>query len=195
LLVYGLKRADPTFAYPYEITSEADRVALIKAICNHAQSRLHLKLNPKRLYAAEQPSVHELCKFAKMLGDASRANPSSISAAPTEDVPHPEAKETRQMASDITQDGARLSDILEAERDVRASRYAALGIPMEPELAEQVLTQKIRESRDETATLQQKLQEYQQDRSSLTERIAKKKEELDRSKNRLQAWRAMRFVS
>ncbi|KAA6368995.1 MAG: putative clusterin-associated protein 1, partial [Streblomastix strix] len=165
-----LKRSDPTFSYPYEISTENDRVALINTICNHAWSKIHIRLNSRKLYAANDECVHELCKFAKILGDASRETPTTALSDSVigSDIAPQDAKDARQLAQDITQEGARLSDNLDAEHDLKRSRIAALQVPMEPELAERVLAQKNIEAREEVENLKLRLKELETDKESLT---------------------------
>lgn len=186
-------RADPNFSYPYEISNESDRVSLIKALCSQAQSKLHIKLNPKRLYGSELPCVHELVKIAKLICQASQINMSTAVSIPNDDKNAPEMKDSRLLASEITQNGAELADALGNERELRSLRAQALLVPMESDLAEAVLRQRLKEAKEQIKDLEQKKIERAQDKETLTDRITKKKEELERSKNRLQALRAMRF--
>ncbi|KAK2957481.1 putative Clusterin-associated protein [Blattamonas nauphoetae] len=190
-LYWLIKRADPNFMYPYEIDTDNDRVALTKAMANHATTHLHIKINPKTVYQADQASVHELFKISKILGEASRLKPGT--AMSSMDIPPPsETKETRTLASEITQDGAKLSEFLLAEKELKGSRLSALSVPMEPELAEKLLEDKIQQNKDEAKRQKERLHELERDKASLTDRIVKKKEELERCKNRLQAWKAVK---
>lgn len=162
-------------------------------MCSQAQSKLHIKLNPKRLYGSELPCVHELVKIAKLICQASQINMSTAVSIPNDDKNAPEMKDSRLLASEITQNGAELADALGNERELRGLRAQALLVPMESDLAEAVLRQRLKEAKEQIKDLEQKKIERAQDKETLTDRITKKKEELERSKNRLQALRAMRF--
>merc|ERR1719231_1903080 len=86
------------------IESEDDRVEFLTSISTALHSRAKIKLNAKRLYAANGNAVRELLKVATTLYEAQRAP---------------------ALASEITDRGARLYDLLGKEKDVRTERTRA----------------------------------------------------------------------
>lgn len=90
-------------------------------------TKAKIKLNTKRLYAADGRAVKELLKIAEMLYSASRAN--TVVEEETESVDSSSLpsqlkniKGARALATDITERGARLFDLLGKEVDVRLER-------------------------------------------------------------------------
>jgi clusterin-associated protein 1 len=103
-----------------------------------------IRLNTKRLYAADGKAVKELLKIATVLYDALRANSQVAAEDPdAEAAPMPSqlknikvppslapicphsshgAQGARLLATEITENGARLFDLLGKERDVRQER-------------------------------------------------------------------------
>lgn len=78
-----------------------------------------LKLNTKKLYASDGRAVQELLKLASLLYKATRmAHKRSVAeeeAAPPPPIKMQDVKTARTLASEITQSGAKLFDLLELE--------------------------------------------------------------------------------
>jgi clusterin-associated protein 1 len=107
---------------------EDERVEFLTSIAALLVAKARLKINTKKLYASDGRAVQELLKFATLLYRATK----SISKRGEDEttVPPPiktqDVKAARVLASDITQSGAKLFDLLETEAQDRQERARAL---------------------------------------------------------------------
>merc|ERR1719230_958487 len=112
------------------IESEDDRVEFLTSISSALLARAKIKLNTKRLYAANGNAVRELLKVATTLYEAQRVKVDASGEEESELAPLAsrlkDIKGARALASDITDRGARLYDLLGKEKDVKAERTRAL---------------------------------------------------------------------
>merc|ERR1719230_2120975 len=112
------------------IESEDDRIEFLTSISTALHARAKIKLNAKRLYAADGHAVRELLKVATTLYSASRAPVDAANEEEGELAPLAsrlkDIKGARALASEITDRGARLYDLLGKEKDVKAERTRAL---------------------------------------------------------------------
>ena len=74
VLYWMVKRYDPETAISDEIETEDDRVNFLITIAQAMAVKAKIKLNAKRLYAADGKAVKELLKISSMLYSASRVN-------------------------------------------------------------------------------------------------------------------------
>lgn len=65
-------RYDPGTSITDDITTEADRVLFLQSIAQSMLSKARIKLNIKRLYAADAVAVKELLNMAALLYKATR---------------------------------------------------------------------------------------------------------------------------
>ncbi|CAN0287693.1 unnamed protein product [Ectocarpus fasciculatus] len=72
VLYWMVKRYDPDIAVSDNIESENDRVDFLTGVAEAMLNKAHIKLNAKRLYAADGHAVKELLKLATLLYSASR---------------------------------------------------------------------------------------------------------------------------
>eukprot|EP00051_Salpingoeca_urceolata_P016751 m.224277 g.224277 ORF g.224277 m.224277 type:complete len:212 (-) comp18768_c0_seq4:2346-2981(-) len=127
LLRWLAARFDPTFEIPFDTDSESERVLFIKAVVEFLATKAHVKLNAKKLYSADLACVRELLKATSLLYSAIRPSAQQegddgVQVTRTDfdlsDRLH-DLKQTRQLASEITQRGATLFDLLGREVDLR----------------------------------------------------------------------------
>ena len=71
-------RYDPHARLSDEITTQNDRVKFISRIVQIISGRAQIKLNAKRLYAADGRAVRELLKLANLLTKAKKENTTTI---------------------------------------------------------------------------------------------------------------------
>lgn len=108
----GGGRYDPGTDVSDDISTESDRVLFLKSVAQVMLTKSRIKLNIKRLYAADGLAVKELLKVALLLYKATSSatdedSPDDL-AASTDGLPAMnsklfDAKVTRQLASEITQ--------------------------------------------------------------------------------------------
>ncbi|CAM9278245.1 unnamed protein product, partial [Scytosiphon promiscuus] len=71
-LFWMVKRYDPDIGVSDNIESENDRVDFLTGVAAAMLNKAHIKLNAKKLYAADGHAVKELLKLATLLYSASR---------------------------------------------------------------------------------------------------------------------------
>eukprot|EP00842_Homolaphlyctis_polyrhiza_P002003 jgi/Hompol1/2803/HPOL_003027-RA len=127
ILYWLVKNYDPTIDPMNDITTELGRVQFIKNIATFMAPKAHVKLNTKKLYMADGYAVKELLKIANILYEAHNMPPESeedtLSAIPPLDISNKvgQLKMSRTLASEITEKGAELYDLLGREIELRVS--------------------------------------------------------------------------
>ncbi|GMI42438.1 hypothetical protein TeGR_g13547 [Tetraparma gracilis] len=207
-LYFMVRRYDPDIVVHEGIESEDDRVAFLKSVCGAMLARASIRLNPKKLYAADGHAVRELLKVATTLYDASRFS-EGFDEDGGEGKEDDEAglggrpitsrlgdvKEARALASSITERGAKLHDLLRAEMTVRGSRESAIRFleKMEGNLeegeeqrhVEKSLAGIIEQTKEDVEKMKKQVDDFESDGAALTEKIARKTTDLERNKKRL----------
>jgi clusterin-associated protein 1 len=106
---------------------ENERVEFLTGIATLLANKARLKLSTKKLYASDGKAVQELLKLAILLYSAirtvSKRNEEEVSPPP---IKVQDVRTTRTLASEITQVGAKLYDLMEHETLERAERARAL---------------------------------------------------------------------
>eukprot|EP00771_Trimastix_marina_P000816 gnl/Trimastix_PCT/1849.p1 GENE.gnl/Trimastix_PCT/1849~~gnl/Trimastix_PCT/1849.p1 ORF type:complete len:430 (-),score=137.21 gnl/Trimastix_PCT/1849:41-1330(-) len=190
VLQWLVQRYDPTFNITIDVDTEEDRIFFLTSICSFVHQKLRMRLNPKKLYSGDGYAVQELAKIATLLASAVRTFRTS-GGAPGEST-LPDIKSTRTLASEITQDGAQLFDLLSGEDNLKKARADAISFPMELDRMEAVLQQQLAERREKTEENRRRLRDLESDRTTLQAKIEKKKTELQRLKNRLKHLQTVR---
>lgn len=208
LLDWMVKRYDPEIHVSEEIDTEDDRVEFLTGIAQAMAAKAKIKLNTKRLYAADGRAVKELLKIAEMLYSASRANSVTVE----EDAGDADSgglplqlkniKGARALATEITERGARLFDLLGKERDVRVERSRALRFldAISGNLDSTAEHQYVEKSaRDLVAGLKEGMEEMKKqcrdleaDEKGLDAKIKRKQAELERHEKRLKSLASVR---
>ncbi|EGD80220.1 hypothetical protein PTSG_10898 [Salpingoeca rosetta] len=70
ILIWIIRRIDATATIPTDVEDETDRVLFVKAVAQFMATKLHLRLNTKRLYEADGHAVKELIKATSLLYNA-----------------------------------------------------------------------------------------------------------------------------
>ena len=78
MLVWLVKRFEPTADPPTDTDTEQDRVILIRTIVQFMATKAHIKLNPKKLYQSDGYAVKELIKVASILYSAMKINTAGL---------------------------------------------------------------------------------------------------------------------
>jgi len=187
-------RFDPGTDISDDISTETDRVIFLKSIAQVMLTKSRIKLNIKRLYAADGLAVKELLKMAALLYKAT-------SSAAAEDAPEGamgpsdalpainsklfDAKITRQLASDITQTGSDLYYTLEREPELKELRFRAIHRNMDTDIIEQSIKEEVASVQNNIQSVEEMLQNLEADEKNLEAKIEKRKSELERSEKRL----------
>ncbi|XP_061884058.1 clusterin-associated protein 1 homolog [Entelurus aequoreus] len=200
IMIWLVKRYEPQMDIPGDVDTESDRVFFIKAVAQFMATKAHIKLNTKRLYQADGYAVKEMLKITsvlysammtKQMGLEDRVEDSSkfkfdISSRISE------LKEARQLASEVTSKGASLYDLLGKEVELREKRTAAIARPLEIDGTERALRAAIKEALETTEKTKEMLNNIVSDEASLDAKIEKKKQDLERSRKRLQTLQSVR---
>lgn len=204
ILRWLINRYDPDIDVPPDIDTEQDRVAFIKSVAHAMATKAHLKLNTRKLYMADGYAVKELFKITSLLYDAMRAktqeeepNSASITSAAAyynydAASKFSDLKMTRQLASEITHQGAALYDHLAKETELKEIRADTLSKQLEITDIERCLQDAIKAVLEQTSELQRRIESVASDEANLEAKIEKKKAELERNQKRLTTLRAVR---
>ncbi|RHY31575.1 hypothetical protein DYB32_003362 [Aphanomyces invadans] len=150
LLYWMAKKYDPSSSVTEEIDTEEDRIVFLTSVTSEFHSKARIKLNAKKLYAADGFAVKELIKVARVLYEASRIDPSTVDDdddvstktllgsklkdakvySSSYTIVHsrddPTVQATRALSAEITECGAKLYDLLDNELEVREARVQAI---------------------------------------------------------------------
>jgi len=195
-----LHRFEPNCSIPDDISTEAHRVMFIKAVCEKVVLRTGVKLNTRKLYAADGYAVKEMLRLATVLYDAQK----SVGEAPPEGAGEEsfalnsklaDLKSTRSLCSQIVETGAGLFELLQKESDIRQDRDKALrfldgmsrnlGSNSESEVVERAVSSLLGSHSQNLEQLKQTSEELARDEKQLEAKIRKKRQELERCKKRL----------
>lgn len=210
LLFWMAKKYDPHMSISDEIDTEDDRIEFLTSICTGLLSKARIKLNPKKLYAADGYAVKELIKIAKVLYDASRVDPSVLDNEEDEDTSPSsllssklkDTKATRMLATEITEKGAKVYDLLEAELKIKEARSKAIQFldtvssnlesTKEHKYLEKCIRDVIATVTTNVASMDKQLGDLAADEKALTAKITKKKADLERGEKRLKSLQTVR---
>mmetsp|Transcript_8959 Transcript_8959/g.16123 ORF Transcript_8959/g.16123 Transcript_8959/m.16123 type:complete len:420 (-) Transcript_8959:14-1273(-) len=194
-LYWLLQRYDPGTDVSDDISTETDRVIFLKSVAQVMLTKSRIKLNIKRLYAADGLAVKELLKVAMLLYKATSSaadedggedlSASTDGALPAMNNKLFDAKITRQLASEITQTGSSLYYALEKEPELREQRYRAIHRNMDTDLIERSIQEEIQSVQGNIQSVEQMLENLEQDEKNVDSKIEKRKGELERNEKRL----------
>ena len=196
ILYWMVKLYDPETTVSDNIETESDRVEFLTGIASLLVSKARLKLNTRKLYASDGKAVQELLKFATLLYTATKSVTRSHDNDP---VPTPikvqDVKTARVLASEITQSGAKLFDLLANEINERAERLQALRFldtaaashegSREYAYVERSLRELIDQTKQSVEDMKKECEELEADERNIEIKIKKKKEEVERTEKRL----------
>ena len=206
-LYWMVKRYDPEINVSDCIEKEDDRVDFLTTAAKELATKAKIKLNTKRLYAADGRAVKELLKVATMLYSASQANESAKNEDPSREVAPlnsriKDIKVARTLATEITDKGARLYDLLGHEKDVKTDRQRALNFldTISSNLDSTAEHHHIKKSVDElVANVAEDIEQTKKqndelgaDERGLDAKIKKKQSELERHEKRLKSLQTVR---
>jgi len=198
ILYWMAKMYDPETTISDRVEFEQERVDFLTNIASLLASKARLKLNTKKLYASDGRAVQELLKFAQLLYKATQ---SSTKPPPEDAAPAPikvqDVKLARGLASDITQSGAKLYDLLVNEVTDRFERMQTLRFldqagtafegSKEFQHVERSLREIIEQSKQSTEDTRKECEELEADEKAMDSKIKKKQEELERTEKRLRS--------
>ncbi|EQC35186.1 hypothetical protein SDRG_07415 [Saprolegnia diclina VS20] len=209
LLYWMAKKYDPSSSVTEEIDTEEDRITFLTSVTSEFFNKARIRLNPKKLYAADGFAVKELLKVAKVLYEASRIDPSSLETDDDEVSTKSllgsklkDAKATRALSAEITDCGAKLFDLLENELDVREARSNALRFldtvssnleaTAEHKFLEKSIKELIAGVSENVESMERQCAELDAEEKALSAKIKKAQGDLERSEKRLKSLQNVR---
>ncbi|KAF0696405.1 Aste57867_12823 [Aphanomyces stellatus] len=208
LLYWMAKKYDPSSSVTEEIDTEEDRITFLTSVTSEFLSKARIKLNPKKLYAADGFAVKELIKIARVLYEASRIDPSTIED--DDDVSTKsllgsklkDAKATRALSAEITECGAKLYDLLDNELEVREARMQAIRFldtvssnlesTNEHKFLEKSIKGIILSVQENVESMERQCSELDAEEKALAAKIKKAQGDLERSEKRLKSLQNVR---
>ena len=202
ILYWFALRYDPKADISDDIDEREDRVKFIKQVCTLFAQRARITLNPKRLYEAQGLAVKEMLKIAQMMYKAMKSTEiydddemnTQMMDFNTSSKLH-NLKAARQLATEITESGAKLHDMLGAEREMRAAREKALEFldsisrNLDQNTEQQYIEKCIRNIIDTQTRKMEEMQEtvksLRGDEAVLQNTIQRRRVELERADKRL----------
>jgi len=200
ILYWFAVRYDPKADISDDIEGEKERVNFIRAICQLFASKARITLNPKKLYEASGFAVKEMLKVATMMQKAMK-----VSSTDDEDSSQMldfnlsskmnNLKAARQLASEITETGAKLHDLLGQEKELKEAREKALEFldsisrNLDTNTEQQYIEKAIRNIIDQQTRKMSEMEEtvkaLRQDEAELDNKIQRRRQELERAEKRL----------
>jgi clusterin-associated protein 1 len=205
ILYWFAQRYDPKMDISDDIEDEKDRVAFIRQVCQLFASKARIVLNPKKLYEATGYAVKELLKIATMMYKAMQ---SSENLADEEDMGGTQSmmdfnmssklhnlKAARTLATEITESGAKLYDLLGQERELKQSRDKALDFldsisrnldtNNEQVYIEKCIGNIIDNQTKKMTEMEDTVKQLKLDEGELLNKLTRRKQELERAEKRL----------
>ena len=205
ILYWLVHHYDPDCDISDDIEEEKSRVEFIKSVAKFFLSKSRIKLNMKKLYQADGLAVQEMLKVATLLYQAmnsSQADDDDSSLDFGASSKLQSLKSARGLASEITESGAKLYDLLDKEKELREARDKALAFldnitrNLDSHAEQDYIRKCIRDiMQDQTqslSTMEKMLGELEKDEQTLDGKIKKKAAELERAEKRAKALQTVR---
>ncbi|XP_014470110.1 PREDICTED: clusterin-associated protein 1 [Dinoponera quadriceps] len=201
ILIWLVKRFDPDVDISSDHDTEEQRVALIRTVAEFMALKTNVKLNTKKLYQADGYAVKELLKMTVLLyeaqsssGSAEQNRPGSNQNTANFDISDKinELKTTRQLASQLTINGATLFDLLGREVELREIRNTKVARQFDTSEIEIALKDVIDSTRKEIDETRRQIDNVKDTEQNLDARIERRRTELDRNQKRLQTLKKVR---
>ncbi|KAJ3086321.1 Clusterin-associated protein 1 [Quaeritorhiza haematococci] len=155
-----------------------------------------MKLNTRKLYMADGYAVKELLKITSVLHEANMEatnDDDDLTSIPL-DISSKvnQLKACRLLASDITEKGATLHDLLGKEIELRDIRASVISRPFDLKAIGAAVNEAIKLMQNQIISTNATLENLAADESNLVAKIDKKKVELDRAEKRLKSLQGVR---
>jgi len=204
ILYWLVYRFDPNSRISDEIETEKDRIYFVTQVAQSMASHAHLKLNCKRLYAADGHAVRELLKVARLLKKAQDLketkdddDENAMHATPAE------IDQTRKLGEEITESGVKLNGLLVHEDENKEDREKALRFldstresynnsGSEMEYVKNSIRQIIIGVDEQVTSLEKQCEDFAHDEKKISKEIRKKRTELERHEKRLKSLESVR---
>jgi clusterin-associated protein 1 len=195
ILFFLVQRYDPSLRLSQDIETEQERVTFLKSIAEVMATKMRIKLNTKKLYGADGYAVKEMLKIASMLDQSIREakkEDEMVDGVPPLSTKVGDIRRCRQLATEITQQGAKLFDMLKKEEMNRDERQRVVGSDLELELVASEMRTQIATVTESVHTVERQIADIASDESNLEAKIEKKRADLERNQQRLKSLTTVR---
>eukprot|EP00286_Rhodomonas_abbreviata_P027467 CAMPEP_0181312922 /NCGR_PEP_ID=MMETSP1101-20121128/13965_1 /TAXON_ID=46948 /ORGANISM="Rhodomonas abbreviata, Strain Caron Lab Isolate" /LENGTH=333 /DNA_ID=CAMNT_0023419825 /DNA_START=248 /DNA_END=1246 /DNA_ORIENTATION=- len=195
VLRWLVNRYEPTADISAEVGNMQDRVIFLKQAAQLMSSKGRIKLNTKRLYQADGYAVKELIKVAQVLYSAMKSNPDEdddMLGTDSFSLKLNDLRDVRDLATEITQHGATLAELLAKEDALRESRQKAVSRNAEMADIEKIIKSSIASAEDNKLNKEKMMEELGTDEKALRKKMEKKKQELERNEKRFKSLQTVR---
>lgn len=200
---------EPGATLPGGVDSEEQRVLLVRSATEFFVTKAAIRLNPRKLYAAAAVTAAELQKITRLLtapggqveGDGSGGDPDeeqqqrdqyrSLNPVDIGDKME-ELRRARELATDLTQRGATLHDLLSKELQHKETRLAQAQRPLELLSVERTLKNAIQASQVRLQASRAQLEAAKVELNALGSKLQRRRAELERTRQRLEALHRIR---
>ncbi|KWX15195.1 putative Clusterin associated protein 1 [Giardia duodenalis assemblage B] len=194
ILHYIITIVAPNNAIAMDIGTQEDRVYFITTVVGVLQSTLHLKLDPKKIYAAGPEAVRELRKIVQEVATyigatAVSADKGSYSAASVDLTLHSNAlrvassKIVEASTKLLTQLRLHVDDLYQRMQQAMSSQPDALSLSG-------AVQQRIKNLASECSALQEEVTTNKREKAKLEEQMNQKKQSITHTMDRLDAIRS-----
>ncbi|XP_075158221.1 clusterin associated protein 1 [Haematobia irritans] len=190
---------EPGAILPGGITTQDERVLLIRSATEFFVTKSAIKLNPRKLYAASAITAGELQKITRLLiapnsGEDNQEEDDHYRSLNQVDIGDKieDLRRARELSSDLTQRGATLHELLQKEMHNKEARLAQANRPMELASVERTLKNAVASSQLKLQSNRAQLENARVELNALQSKLQRKKAELERTKQRLEALQKIR---
>ncbi|GBF96913.1 hypothetical protein Rsub_09918 [Raphidocelis subcapitata] len=196
-LLWLVHRFYPESVIADDIATEAERVAFLQSVAQLMLTKARVRLNTKRLYAADGAAVRELLKLAGLLrraaqsteqGDEEPAEAADIGAA----LRALDVRAAKAAASEMARAGAALHDALASEPSAREARARALAGAAGADAAARAVAEARGGAEDAAEAARAQVAELAAAAEQLDAQLERRRGELERAEKRLATLAAVR---
>ncbi|KAJ8678535.1 hypothetical protein QAD02_014322 [Eretmocerus hayati] len=198
ILIWIVKRFDSDADVRGSHHDESSRIALIRHVAEFMVKNVNIKLDTKKLYMADVNAVTELLKMTSLLYKAQFQKTTDLLAENRSDINFDiserlnDLKNTKQLASQLTVNGAVLYDLLNREVELREIRNYKLSSQYDPSDVEAAIREIVESTRGEIEETKSQIENIKDTEQNLDTRIERRKTELERNQKRLQTLKKVR---
>ncbi|KAH8244998.1 hypothetical protein KR032_003551, partial [Drosophila birchii] len=204
---------EPGSTLPGGVDTEEQRILLVRSATEFFVTKAAIRLNPRKLYAAAAVTAAELQKITRLLtapgtgqvddssghyGDGQddqeqqqRDQYRSLNPVDIGDKME-ELRRARELATDLTQRGATLHDLLSKELLHKEQRLAQAQRPLELLSVERTLKNAIQASQVRLQSSRAQLETAKVELNALGSKLQRRRAELERTRQRLEALHRIR---
>ncbi|KAH8286682.1 hypothetical protein KR018_009983 [Drosophila ironensis] len=194
---------EPGASLPGGVDSEEQRVLLVRSATEFFVTKAAVRLNPRKLYAAASVTAAELQKITRLLtapggqaetdaeDEEQRDQYRSLNPVDIGDKME-ELRQARELATDLTQRGAALHELLSAELQNKEARMAQAQRPLELLSVERTLKNAIQANQVRLQSSKAQLESARVELNALGSKLQRRRAELERTRQRLEALHRIR---